>query len=150
MFRPDIGGASGVARTHFFVRVHPRAPKAKTHGNIGGRAWGEASVVKVEAVVHEHCLDAVVERLVLIGVRGLTIVGVKGAGHSAGYRAVFRGGVYFVAFAQKVFLEWVGPDEEADAVVRAIEQRGGLAEILIQRVDEAVRIRTGERGPGAA
>jgi len=39
-----------------------------------------------------------------------------------------------------VFLEWVGPDEEADAVVRAIEQRGGLAEILIQRVDEAVRI----------
>jgi len=109
---------------------------------------------RVQAIIREERLDAVVERLVLIGVRGLTIQAVKGAGRSGGRREVFRGGVYQVWFVPKIELEWVGPDDEADAVVRAIVTRGatgkiGDGKVFVQTVEEAVRIRTGERGPAA-
>ncbi len=107
-------------------------------------------MIKISAVVPEHLLDAVVERLVLIGVHALTVSAVKGSGRAPRKQAVFRGSVYLATFASRVLLEWVGPEEEADAVVRAIEQRGRNGKIFVQRVDEAVRIRTGERGPGAA
>lgn len=107
-------------------------------------------MTKVQAVIREQQLDAVIERLVLIGIRGLTIVPVKGWGRTAGHFAVFRGGAYKVDFISKILLEWYGPDNEADGVVRAIEQRAatgtiGDGKIFIQRIDGAVRIRTGER-----
>ena len=106
---------------------------------------------RVQAIIREERLDAVVERLVLIGVRGLTIVPVKGAGRSGGRREVFRGGVYQVWFVSKVEIEWFGPDHQADAVVRAILDRAatgkiGDGKVFVQSVEEAVRIRTGERG----
>jgi nitrogen regulatory protein P-II 1 len=106
---------------------------------------------RVQAIIREERLDAVIERLVMIGVRGLTIVPVKGAGRSGGRREVFRGGVYQVWFVPKIELEWVGPDDQADAVVRAIRDRAatgkiGDGKIFVQSVDEALRIRTGERG----
>ena len=107
-------------------------------------------MIKVSAVVPEHQLDAVAERLVLVGVRTFTVSAVKGSGRSNSRRAVFRGNVYLAHFVNRVLLEWVGPEEDADAVVRAIQQRGKNGKIFVQRVDEAVRIRTGERGPGAA
>jgi nitrogen regulatory protein P-II 1 len=106
---------------------------------------------RVQAIVREERLDAVVERLVMIGVRGLTIVPVKGAGRSGGRRDVFRGGVYRVWFVPKVEIEWVGPDQMADSVVRAIVDRAatgktGDGKVFVQSVEEARRIRTGERG----
>ena len=106
---------------------------------------------RVQAIIREERLDAVVERLVMIGVRGLTVIPVKGAGRSGGRRDVFRGGVYSVWFVPKIELEWFGPDDEADAVVRAILDRAatgkvGDGRIFVQSVDDAVRIRTGERG----
>jgi nitrogen regulatory protein P-II 1 len=112
-------------------------------------------LTKVQGIIREERIDAVVERLVLIGIRGLTVVRVKGAGRTGGRRDVFRGGAYNVAFVPKLLLEWYGPDEQAEAVVRAIQQRAstgkiGDGKIFVQRVDEAVRIRTGERGPNAA
>jgi nitrogen regulatory protein P-II 1 len=111
-------------------------------------------MVKVRAVIRETRLDAVVERLLLIGVRGLTVVPVKGAGPGKAYRAVFRGGTYTVTFVTKLLLEWYGPAEEADAVMRAIARAGATGEsgdgkIFVEPVEEAMRIRTGERGAGA-
>ena len=110
-------------------------------------------MTKVEAIIREQRLDAVVERLVLLGVRGLTIAPCKGWGRSGGY-GVFRGSPYRIDFISKVLLEWYGPDEEADGVIRAIIQKAatgkiGDGKIFVQQVEHAVRIRTGERDLGA-
>jgi nitrogen regulatory protein P-II 1 len=111
-------------------------------------------LTKIQAVIREQRLEAVVERLLLIGVRGLTIGGASGSGGADAPRRVFRGAAYKVPFAPKVVVEWYGADEDADAVVRAIRQSAhtgavGDGRIFVQRVEEAVRIRTGERGPDA-
>jgi len=112
---------------------------------------GHRGMKKIQAIVREEMLDAIVERLLLIGVRGLTFGPVKGTGRTAGHREVFRGSAYQVAYATKMLVEWYGPDDEADAVVRAIQQRastgqGGDGRIFVSYVEEAIRIRTGERG----
>jgi nitrogen regulatory protein P-II 1 len=109
---------------------------------------------KVLAIIREVQLDPVVERLVMIGVRGLTVTFVKGAGRSGGRREVFRGSAYRTTFVPKILLEWYGPDDEAEAIVRAIVLRAGTGKIgdgkiFVEPVDDALRIRTGERGRDA-
>jgi nitrogen regulatory protein P-II 1 len=109
---------------------------------------------KIQAIIREQRLDAVIERLVLTGVRGLTVIPVKGAGRTGGHQAFFRGGAYQVRFISKILLEWYGRDEDADTVMRAIVRAGatgavGDGKIFVESVEEAVRIRTGERGPDA-
>jgi nitrogen regulatory protein P-II 1 len=109
---------------------------------------------KVLAIIREVQLDPVIERLVMIGVRGLTITPVRGAGRSGGRREVFRGSAYRVAFVPKILLEWYGPDDEAEAIARAIALRActgkiGDGKIFVLPVEEALRIRTGERGLNA-
>jgi nitrogen regulatory protein P-II 1 len=108
-------------------------------------------MVKVEAIIREDRLDAVVDRLLLIHVQGLTIFPVKGAARGDAHRAVFRGTSYSVPFISKLLIEWYGPDDEADAIVRAIARSAatgaeGDGKIFVERVEEVVRIRTGERG----
>jgi nitrogen regulatory protein P-II 1 len=108
-------------------------------------------MMKVQAIVRESQIDAVVERLVLIGVRGLTVASVKGTGPGSSHREVFRGSAYRVDYAARLLLEWIGPDDEADAVIRAIQSRASTGEvgdgrIFVHHVEDAVRIRTGERG----
>jgi len=115
---------------------------------------GVEVLTKVQAVIRESQLEAVVERLVAIGVRGLTIRWAQGAGAAARRTGVFRGLPYRVPFASQFVLEWVGREDEADSIVRAIQLRArtgavGDGRIFIQRVEEAVRIRTGERGRNA-
>jgi nitrogen regulatory protein P-II 1 len=109
------------------------------------------ALARVQAIIREGQLEGVAERLLLIGVRGLTIGVAAGAGNAPRPTQVFRGGRYETPFVRQLVLEWVGPEGEADAVVRAIEQRArtgkvGDGRIFVERVEEAVRIRTGERG----
>jgi len=107
-------------------------------------------VVKLQAVVRERYLDAVMDRLVLIGVRAVTIAAVSDSGGDAHRLAVFRGTVCVIPFAPRILLEWVGPDEQVDAVVRAIRQRSAPGSaIFLQRVDAIIHIRTGERRSSA-
>jgi nitrogen regulatory protein P-II 1 len=111
-------------------------------------------MVKVQAIIREERLDAVVERLLLLRVRGLTITPVRGAGESGTHRAFFRGGSYDVPFVSKVQLEWYGSDNDADGIVRAIVRAGatgahGDGNVFVEPIDEAIRIRTGERGSDA-
>lgn len=108
-------------------------------------------MTKVQAIVREQLLDVIIERLLLIGVRGLTLGQVKGSGDGASHREVFRGSSYRVDYVSKILIEWYGPDDEADAVIRAIQQRAttgapGDGSIISHPVEEAIRIRTGERG----
>jgi nitrogen regulatory protein P-II 1 len=111
-------------------------------------------VVKVQAIIRDEQLEAVLERLLMIGVRGLTVFPVKGAGDVGEHQAFFRGGAYPVPFISKLCVEWYGPDEEGDAVVRAILRSAvtgaiGDGNVFVEPVEQAVRIRTGERGLGA-
>ena len=111
-------------------------------------------MTKIQAIVREQQLDSIIERLLLIGVRGLTIGMAKSSGHGASHREVFRGNAYRVDYVAMILIEWYGPDDEADGVMRAIQQRAstggdGDGSILAQHVEEAVRIRTGERGQDA-
>jgi nitrogen regulatory protein PII len=111
-------------------------------------------MMKVQAIIREDRLDAVIERLALLHVRGLTVSPVRGSGHASTHRAFFRGGSYDVPFISRVQVEWFGTDEDADAIVRAIVRSGatgasGDGNVFVQPVEEAIRIRTGERGNDA-
>jgi nitrogen regulatory protein P-II 1 len=111
-------------------------------------------MTKVQAIVREQQVEAIIERLLLIGIRGLTVFGVRGTGRGTTHREVFRGNTYQVNYAVRLCIEWIGRDKEADAVVRAIQSRAatgaeGDGEIFVIPIEGAVRIRTGERDEDA-
>ncbi len=113
-----------------------------------------AGVTKVQALIRPERVDAVVERLMLIGIQGLTLSTAQGFGRSSGRDAVYRGVAYRIDFRPKVLVEWVGADDESDGVVRAILRAAetgkiGDGKVFIYPVEEVVRIRTGERGDAA-
>jgi nitrogen regulatory protein P-II 1 len=109
---------------------------------------------KVEAIIKPFKLDEVKEALAEVGVQGMTVTEVKGFGRTGGKKEVYRGSAYVVDFVPKVKIEVVVADAMVTAVVDAIEKsaktgRIGDGKIFVLPVDEAVRVRTGERGEGA-
>ena len=109
---------------------------------------------KVEAIIKPFKLDEVKDALQAIGVKGLTVTEVKGFGRQRGHTEVFRGVEYQVDFVPKVKVDIVVDDDGVDGVVAAITtaaQTGkiGDGKIFILPLEDAVRIRTGERGPDA-
>jgi nitrogen regulatory protein P-II 1 len=108
-------------------------------------------VKKVEAVIKPFKLDEVKEALHDLGVTGMTVTEAKGFGRQKGHTELYRGAEYVVDFLPKVRLEVVVGDELAPRVVEAIADaartgRIGDGKIFVTPVEEAVRIRTGERG----
>src|ERR671931_1328150 len=106
---------------------------------------------KVEAIIKPFKLDEVKENLNAIGVRGLTVSEVKGFGRQKGHTELYRGAEYVVDFLPKVKLEIVAPDGMAETIVETIISsaktgRIGDGKIFIAPLEDAVRIRTGERG----
>jgi nitrogen regulatory protein P-II 1 len=109
---------------------------------------------KVEAIIKPFKLDDVKEALSEVGVQGLTALEVKGFGRQKGHTELYRGAEYVVDFLPKVKIEVVVPEEMVSKVVEAIERAArtgkiGDGKIFVIPVDEAVRIRTGERGQEA-
>ena len=109
---------------------------------------------KIEAIIKPFKLDEVKEALHGLGVQGLTVTEVKGFGRQKGHTELYRGAEYVVDFLPKIKLEVVVSDETAEAVVDSIVQaantgRIGDGKIFILPLEEAIRIRTGERGPEA-
>jgi nitrogen regulatory protein P-II 1 len=109
---------------------------------------------KIEAIVKPFKLEDVKQRLSSIGVQGLTMSEIKGFGRQKGHTELYRGAEYVVDFLPKVKIEIIATDENVPNIVRAIEQsaktgRIGDGKIFILPIDEAVRIRTGERGADA-
>lgn len=110
---------------------------------------------KIEAIIKEETLDAVKDALDTAGFVGMTVYNVKGRGTSGGIQLEWRAGTYQVDFLHKVMLMLVVPDEDCDKAVDLICQvcrtdvTGGAGKIFISTIDEAVRIRTGERGISA-
>jgi nitrogen regulatory protein P-II 1 len=109
---------------------------------------------KVEAIIKPFKLDEVKEALHEIGVQGLTVTEVKGFGRQKGHTELYRGAEYVVDFLPKIKIEIAVADDVADKCVEAIvgaasTGRIGDGKIFVLPLDEAVRIRTGERGPDA-
>lgn len=106
---------------------------------------------KIEAIVKPFKLDEVKDGLNEIGAQGLTITEVKGFGRQKGHTELYRGSEYVVDFLPKIKLEIVLADEMVENVVNVILKtahtgRIGDGKIFVMPVEEAVRIRTGERG----
>ena len=109
---------------------------------------------KVEAVIKPFKLDDVKEALSGIGIQGMTVTEVKGFGRQKGHTELYRGAEYVVDFLPKIKIEITVSEEMVEKVVEAIVAaantgRIGDGKIFVLPLDEAVRIRTGERGPDA-
>ncbi len=106
---------------------------------------------KIEAIIKPFKLDEVKEALNEIGLRGMTVTEVKGFGRQKGHTELYRGAEYVVDFLPKVKIEIVMEDGLVDRAVEVITQaarteRIGDGKIFVTTVEEAVRIRTGEKG----
>jgi nitrogen regulatory protein P-II 1 len=109
---------------------------------------------KVEAIIKPFKLDEVKDALGEVGIQGMTVSEVKGFGRTGGKKEVYRGSAYVVDFVPKVKIEVVVADSQVSQVIEAIEKaaktgRIGDGKIFVVGVEEAVRIRTGERGEDA-
>jgi nitrogen regulatory protein P-II 1 len=109
---------------------------------------------KIECVIRPIKIDEVKAALESIGIIGMTVADVRGYGKQRGRTEKYRGNTYVVNLLPKVKIEIVVPDDRADEVVEiALEaaQTGevGDGKIFVSHVEQAVRIRTGERGDSA-
>ncbi len=112
------------------------------------------SLKKIEAIIKPFKLDDVKEALNEIGIQGMTTSEVKGYGRQKGHKEIYRGAEYVVDFIPKIRIEIVVDSELADKVVETIIQASntgkiGDGKIFVLPVEEAVRVRTGERGKDA-
>lgn len=108
----------------------------------------------VTAVIKPHQLEAVKEGLHALGVAGLTVTEVQGYGQQKGHTEVYRGAEYTVEFVPKVKVEVLVEATDADRVVETVLSTAstgkiGDGKIWVTPVDEAVRVRTGQRGAEA-
>ncbi len=106
---------------------------------------------KVEAIIRPDRLEAVLEALAGIGYPGVTVSEVRGHGKQKGIRQQWRGNEYTVTFIPKVKIEVVVLDEDLDRTLDAVLRKArtgsiGDGKIFVTRVEEAIRVRTGEHG----
>lgn len=111
-------------------------------------------MVRIEAIIRPGRLDEVKAALDDVGIHGVSVIEIKGAGKQKGYTQHYRGSEYQVNLLPKIMLIVVIPDAIQDRVVDTIETAARTSEIgdgkiFITPVLDAVRIRTGERGDAA-
>ncbi len=109
---------------------------------------------KIEAIIKPFKLDDAKHALSEIGIQGMTVTEVKGFGRQKGHSELYRGAEYVVDFLPKVRLEVVVPDADVEKVTLALTEAArtgkiGDGKIFVTNVEDAVRIRTGERGDAA-
>jgi nitrogen regulatory protein P-II 1 len=109
---------------------------------------------KIEAIIKPFKLEEVKDALSEVGIEGMTVSEVKGFGRQKGHTEIYRGSEYTVDFLPKIKLEVVVPDGSAETAVGAIVKAAktgkiGDGKVFISPVEEAVRIRTEEKGEEA-
>jgi len=108
-------------------------------------------MTKIEAIIRPGKLDDVKAALDEIGVNGITVISVLGAGKQRGRTQYYRGAGYVVNLLDKTKIETVVTDDVVEKVIEAIASAAstgdiGDGKIFLNKVDDAIRIRTGERG----
>ena len=109
---------------------------------------------KIEAIIKPYRLDEVKAALVAIGVAGMTVTEVRGIGRQKGHTELYRGAEYTVDFLPKIKVEVIVSDSMVETAVEAIQKAAwsgniGDGKIFIHPVEQAIRIRTDERGDAA-
>jgi nitrogen regulatory protein P-II 1 len=109
---------------------------------------------KIEAIIKPFKLSEVKDALNELGIQGMTVAEVKGFGRQKGHTEIYRGSEYTVDFLPKMKVETVVADNQVKAAVEAIIKAAktgkiGDGKIFVSHVEEAVRIRTDERGDSA-
>jgi nitrogen regulatory protein P-II 1 len=109
---------------------------------------------KIEAIIKPFKLDEVKDALNQIGLKGITVLEAKGFGRQKGHTELYRGAEYVVDFLPKVKIELIIEDEMVEKAVEAIRSsaqtgRIGDGKIFVSSIEDAIRIRTGERGDAA-
>src|SRR4051812_30392854 len=126
---------------------------------VDGRAgdlweFKAAHMKKIEAIIKPFKLDEVKEALHEVGLQGITVTEAKGFGRQKGHTELYRGAEYVVDFLPKVKIEVVLDDAMLDRAIEAIQKaahtgRIGDGKIFVYSIEDAIRIRTGERGADA-
>jgi nitrogen regulatory protein P-II 1 len=111
-------------------------------------------MTKIEAIIRPERLDAVQDALDDMGVRGMTVLSVRGQGKQRGVTHRYRGAEYTVNLLEKVKIEVVVADGHAAQVARVMADAArtgeiGDGKIFLTRIDDALRVRTGETGEAA-
>jgi nitrogen regulatory protein PII len=109
---------------------------------------------KIEAIIKPFKLEEVKDALGEIGIEGMTVTEVKGFGRQKGHTEIYRGSEYTVDFLPKIKLELVLTDKQVEAAVAAITKAAktgkiGDGKIFVSAIEQAVRIRTDEKGDTA-
>lgn len=109
---------------------------------------------KLETIIKPFKLDELKEGLSLLGIQGMTVSEVKGFGRQKGHSEIYRGAEYTVDFIPKVKLEIVVETDMVEKVIDVILTQArtgqiGDGKIFILPIEEAIRIRTGEKGKDA-
>jgi nitrogen regulatory protein P-II 1 len=109
---------------------------------------------KIEAIIRPHKVDDVREALIEAGIKGMTMLEVKGIGRQKGHTEIYRGSEYQIDFLPKVKIEVVVPEKLLDTAVKIILKAAKTGEIgdgklFVTNVEEAIRVRTEEMGDSA-
>jgi|SRR5271170_2002790 len=109
---------------------------------------------KIEAIIKPFKLEEVKDALGEVGIEGMTVSEVKGFGRQKGHTEIYRGSEYTVDFLPKIKLEIVVSDGALETAVSAIVRAAktgkiGDGKVFVSHVDEAIRIRTDEKGEAA-
>jgi len=109
---------------------------------------------KIEAIIKPFKLNEVKDALHEVGLQGMTITEIKGFGRQKGHTEIYRGSEYIVDFLQKIKIELILPDSlvasATEAIVKAARTgKIGDGKVFITPVEDAIRIRTEERGEKA-
>ena len=109
---------------------------------------------KIEAIIKPFKLEEVKDALAEVGIEGMTITEVKGFGRQKGHTEIYRGSEYTVDFLPKIKVDVVLPDGRVDAAVAAIVKAAktgkiGDGKVFVSKIEDAVRIRTEDKGDQA-
>jgi nitrogen regulatory protein PII len=109
---------------------------------------------KIEAIIKPFRLEEVKTALTEIGIEGMTTIDVKGFGRQKGHKEIYRGSEYTVDFIPKVLILVVVADTVVESAVSAIIAAAitgsiGDGKVFVSTIDEAIRIRTSEKGERA-
>lgn len=141
-----------------FRQVGPERLEGLASPLLGGRPQVNQTetpnMKKVEAIIKPFKLEEVKDALSEIGIEGMTVTEVKGFGRQKGHTEIYRGSEYTVDFLPKVKIELVLADKQAEAAVTTIVRAArtgkiGDGKVFVSPVEEAVRIRTEEKGEHA-
>jgi len=111
-------------------------------------------MTKIEAIIRPSSMDDVIEALDHEWIKGITVTEVRGYGRQKGHTEIYRGAEYVVDMNPKLKIELVVPTPLTPRVLHDLERclktgKIGDGKVFVVPIDEAVRIRTGERGEAA-